>query len=206
MLNASTPSRAERPRSGWVGVGVAPEVTEGGVEDGEQVGELVPDRPRHRAERRQPLRPHELLEIAPQHVLLAEPEGLEEGAIGREHVQVLGEQQQAGGHARHDLVRVALEIRHRARLAHLLLEQPRALLLDIAGPLEVLRWTNTVQDRLRFDVRYVGPQETVTSSIGLQLGGIATLPAELQEESMVVLAGSVTHVLPIGGNMTLRIS
>ncbi len=76
---------------------------------------------------------------------------------------------------------------------------PRALLLDIAGPLEVLRWTNTVQSRLRFDVRYVGPQETVTSSIGLQLGGIATLPAELQEESMVVLAGSVTHVLPIGG-------
>lgn len=76
---------------------------------------------------------------------------------------------------------------------------PRALLLDIAGPLEVLRWTNTVQDRLRFDVRYVGPQETVTSSIGLRLGGIAALPAELQQESMVILSGSVTHVLPIGG-------
>ena len=58
---------------------------------------------------------------------------------------------------------------------------PRALLLDIAGPLEVLRWTNTVQDRLRFDVRYVGPQETVTISIGLRLGGIAALPPELQQ-------------------------
>lgn len=77
---------------------------------------------------------------------------------------------------------------------------PRALLLDIAGPLEVLRWTNTVQDRLRFDVRYVGPRETVTSSIGLQLAGIGGLPPELQEDSMVVLSGSVTNVLPIGGD------
>jgi transcriptional regulator GlxA family with amidase domain len=76
---------------------------------------------------------------------------------------------------------------------------PRALLLDIAGPLEVLRWTNTVQDRLRFDVRYVGPQATVTSSIGLQLAAIAGLPPELQEESMVILSGSVTQVLPTGG-------
>ena len=44
-------------------------------------------------------------------------------------MQVLGEQQQAGGHARHDLVRVALQVGHRAGLPHLLLEQPRALLL-----------------------------------------------------------------------------
>ncbi len=46
-------------------------------------------------------------------------------------MQVLGEQQQAGGHARHDLVRVALQVRHRAGLPHLLLEQPRALLLAV---------------------------------------------------------------------------
>jgi hypothetical protein len=79
----------------------------------------------------EPLRPHELLEIAAQHVLLAEAERLEEGAVGREDVQVFREQEQAGGHARHDLVRVALETRHRAGLAHLLLEQPGALLLAV---------------------------------------------------------------------------
>src|SRR4249919_3717416 len=32
---------------------------------------------------------------------------------------------------------------------------PRLLLLDIAGPLEVLRQASRVQGRVRFDVRYV---------------------------------------------------
>jgi transcriptional regulator GlxA family with amidase domain len=34
---------------------------------------------------------------------------------------------------------------------------PQTLLLDVAGPIEVLRKANQVQDRVRFDVRYVGP-------------------------------------------------
>ena len=34
---------------------------------------------------------------------------------------------------------------------------PRLLLLDIAGPLEVLRQANRQQNSVRFEVRYVGP-------------------------------------------------
>jgi len=34
---------------------------------------------------------------------------------------------------------------------------PRLLLLDVAGPLEVLRRANLVQAAVYFDVRYIGP-------------------------------------------------
>src|SRR5262245_46982301 len=37
---------------------------------------------------------------------------------------------------------------------------PRLLLLDIAGPLEVLRQANRIQSRVRFEVRYVGPMSS----------------------------------------------
>jgi transcriptional regulator GlxA family with amidase domain len=34
---------------------------------------------------------------------------------------------------------------------------PRLLLLDVAGPLEVLRRANQAQAEVRFEVHYVGP-------------------------------------------------
>src|SRR6201995_1260767 len=43
---------------------------------------------------------------------------------------------------------------------------PRLLLLDIAGPLEVLRQANRVQRTVQFDVRYVGPSPHQLTSIG----------------------------------------
>src|ERR1700727_2590936 len=46
---------------------------------------------------------------------------------------------------------------------------PRLLLLDIAGPLEVLRQANRLQDKVRFDVRYVGPRASLQTSIGVTL-------------------------------------
>ena len=72
---------------------------------------------------------------------------------------------------------------------------PRTLLLDVAGPLEVLRKANLVQDRICFAVSYVGPQPRVTSSIGLDLSGIAPLPAALPEDALVVVPGSAGPVL-----------
>jgi transcriptional regulator GlxA family with amidase domain len=77
---------------------------------------------------------------------------------------------------------------------------PRLLLLDIAGPLEVLRQANRVQDAVRFEVVYVGPQSTLQTSIGVRLSGIEPLPKELKEGAWVVLAGDVEHVMQIGGN------
>ena len=76
---------------------------------------------------------------------------------------------------------------------------PRLLLLDIAGPLEVLRQANRVQSSVRFEVHYIGPTSTLRTSIGITLAGIEPLPAELPPQSWVVLAGDVEHVMLCGG-------
>jgi transcriptional regulator GlxA family with amidase domain len=88
----------------------------------------------------------------------------------------------------------------RARVPVYVLLPPRTLLLDVAGPLDVLRRANMVQDRVRFDVRYVGAAKSVVSSIGLKLAGIDPLPPAaagvLPANAMVVIAGSVDEIMP----------
>jgi len=76
---------------------------------------------------------------------------------------------------------------------------PRLLLLDIAGPLEVLRQANRVQEVVRFDVRYVGPNSELLTSIGIKLASIEPLPSKLPPEAWIVLAGDVEHVMQRGG-------
>jgi transcriptional regulator GlxA family with amidase domain len=78
---------------------------------------------------------------------------------------------------------------------------PRLLLLDVAGPLEVLRWANQVQAAVQFDVRYVGPSATLQTSIGLSLSGVQPLPDQLPDAAWVVLAGDVEHVMMAGGRI-----
>jgi transcriptional regulator GlxA family with amidase domain len=70
---------------------------------------------------------------------------------------------------------------------------PRALLLDIAGPLEVLRRANLEQSVVRFDITYVGPSPDVLSSVGLALAGIAPLPVTLPAGSFVLVSGAVNE-------------
>lgn len=72
---------------------------------------------------------------------------------------------------------------------------PRLLLLDLAGPLEVLRWANQVQSAVRFEVRYVGPSASLQTSIGLALARIEPLPASLPPAALVVLPGDVEQVM-----------
>lgn len=67
---------------------------------------------------------------------------------------------------------------------------PRVLLLDVAGPIEVLRKANLEQQAVRFSVTYIGPSATVGSSIGLSVTGVATLPERLPDRALVVIAGS----------------
>jgi transcriptional regulator GlxA family with amidase domain len=74
------------------------------------------------------------------------------------------------------------------------LTQP-TLLLDVAGPMEVLRLANLYQEAVRFEVRYVGPLSSVMTSVGIALTGIEGLPAELPDNAMVVLFGDVEHVM-----------
>jgi transcriptional regulator GlxA family with amidase domain len=72
---------------------------------------------------------------------------------------------------------------------------PRTLLLDIAGPMEALRRANVVQERVRFDVGYFGPTRSVSTSIGLNLTGMAPLPRRVPKEAMIVVAGNVAEIL-----------
>lgn len=75
----------------------------------------------------------------------------------------------------------------------LFLVLPDSLLLDLAGPAEALRLANQQLRRQgrpeRFRLRYVGPEAQVQSSVGLQLAGLAPLPAQLAADSWVVLLG-----------------
>jgi transcriptional regulator GlxA family with amidase domain len=66
------------------------------------------------------------------------------------------------------------------------------LLLDVAGPMEVLRKANLEQGVVRFVSTYVGPAPSVSSSIGLSVAGIASLPERLPDGAFVLLSGSVT--------------
>jgi transcriptional regulator GlxA family with amidase domain len=76
---------------------------------------------------------------------------------------------------------------------------PRLLLLDLAGPLEVLRLANQLQTQLRFAVRYVGPSPTQQTSIGLTLADIGPLPERLPAGAWLILAGDVDNVMNSDG-------
>jgi transcriptional regulator GlxA family with amidase domain len=64
-----------------------------------------------------------------------------------------------------------------------------ALLLDVAGPAEVLRCASLYGSEVAFEIRYVGPRERVRSSTGLVIGEIAPLPDLLKSPAIVLLAG-----------------
>lgn len=76
---------------------------------------------------------------------------------------------------------------------------PRTLLLDVAGPLEVLRRANLIQDGVRFDVHYVGATRSLRTSIGLDVAGIGVLPRSLPAEALVVIAGNVDNIIDGAG-------
>ena len=67
---------------------------------------------------------------------------------------------------------------------------PRTMLLDLAGPLEVLRRANVEQSDLHFAVRYVGPNRSIVTSVGIRLE-VELLPATLPDDAMVVVIGDV---------------
>lgn len=75
---------------------------------------------------------------------------------------------------------------------------PRTTLLDVAGPLEVLRRANREQDNVRFEVRYIGASRSVMTSIGIPLSSVEPLPAKLPDGAMILLAGDVDKVLTPG--------
>jgi transcriptional regulator GlxA family with amidase domain len=81
---------------------------------------------------------------------------------------------------------------------------PRTLLLDVAGPIEVLRKANIEQDALRFEVTYVSPSAQVASSIGLNLTGMALLPERLPDDATVMISGSAAVLMNSDGAPTVQ--
>jgi transcriptional regulator GlxA family with amidase domain len=69
---------------------------------------------------------------------------------------------------------------------------PNVLLLDVAGPMEVLRKANLEQQAVRFVATDVGPAPVVGSSIGLSVAGVAPLPERLPDRALVLISGSVS--------------
>ncbi len=73
---------------------------------------------------------------------------------------------------------------------------PNVLMLDLAGPAEVLRLAAHVEGpaAIDFDLQYVSPVQSLQTSIGLPLAGLAPLPASLAPGTWVVLVGSTLKV------------
>jgi len=76
---------------------------------------------------------------------------------------------------------------------------PRTLLLDIAGPLEVLRRANLIQRAVQFDVTYTGATPAQRSSIGLEIAGLAPLPERVPRDAIVIVSGNVDELIDGSG-------
>jgi len=87
------------------------------------------------------------------------------------------------------------------RIAVYVVLPARTLLLDVAGPIEVLRKANQFQQEVAFDVRYVGALPELTSSIGLRLTGIGLLPEAIEPDAMVILSGHTDDPISAGNVM-----
>lgn len=68
---------------------------------------------------------------------------------------------------------------------------PRISLLDLGGPVEILRRANIEQKEIGFRVRYVGVTRSVTTSIGIDVHRVEPLPSSLPSDAIVIVIGSV---------------
>jgi transcriptional regulator GlxA family with amidase domain len=68
---------------------------------------------------------------------------------------------------------------------------PRISLLDLGGPVEILRRANFEQEAIHFNVRYVGVTRSVTTSIGIDVHRVEPLPSSLPSDAVVITVGSV---------------
>ncbi|MBV2185283.1 MAG: DJ-1/PfpI family protein, partial [Rhizobium sp.] len=79
---------------------------------------------------------------------------------------------------------------------------PHTLLMDVAGPVEVLRYANVEQEAILFDCHFVAAHAEQTTSIGLRLADLEPLPERLPQGALVVVSGSIGEVpdpVPVAG-------
>ncbi|MES2070446.1 MAG: helix-turn-helix domain-containing protein [Pseudomonadota bacterium] len=68
---------------------------------------------------------------------------------------------------------------------------PETLLIDMAGPADALLFANRYQQEICFDLKFISPFPRIHTSIGLQLGDLAPLPQQLEQDAILVLPGLV---------------
>ena len=81
---------------------------------------------------------------------------------------------------------------HRRIIPVYVLLPPYTLLMDVAGPVEVLRCANIEQDDVLFDYRFIAARSSQTTSVGLTLADLAPLPDYIPNDAYVIISGSVT--------------
>ncbi|MDK4706174.1 helix-turn-helix domain-containing protein [Rhizobium sp. CNPSo 4062] len=81
---------------------------------------------------------------------------------------------------------------HRRIIPVYVLLPPYTLLMDVAGPVEVLRRANIEQDEILFDYQFIAAQPLQTTSVGLTLADLRPLPDHIPDGAYVILSGSVT--------------
>ncbi|WP_424983419.1 GlxA family transcriptional regulator [Maritalea sp. S77] len=67
-------------------------------------------------------------------------------------------------------------------------------MLDVAGPCEVLRGANMVQNQWRYDVQFIGTMPNAPTSLGYALANVAPLPVEIEPDAMVVVCGNASEM------------
>ncbi|MDE2429698.1 MAG: helix-turn-helix domain-containing protein [Burkholderiales bacterium] len=68
---------------------------------------------------------------------------------------------------------------------------PDTLLLDMAGPADAFSFANRYQNEVFFELKFISPYPQVSCSVGLQLGPLSPLPAQLEDDAIIVLPGLV---------------
>lgn len=81
---------------------------------------------------------------------------------------------------------------HRRIIPVYVLLPPYTLLMDVAGPVEVLRRANIEQDDVLFDYQFIATQPRQTTSVGLTLADLKPLPDHIPDGAYVILSGGVT--------------
>jgi len=81
------------------------------------------------------------------------------------------------------------------RIKTYILLAPHPLMLDFAGPAEVLRRANVIQDKMQFDVEFIAPHTQMQTSVGLPLTGISLLPAKPQPNAILLVSGCTDKIL-----------
>ncbi len=71
---------------------------------------------------------------------------------------------------------------------------PRTLLLDVAGPIEVLQRANLEQAPVCFEIVYVAAACCVRTSIGLDLTSLGPLPDDIPDDAIVMVMGNIKAV------------